>query len=246
MMTDPKAYNRLQRMWGLPRTQLRRQIAAARGEQDNAAARKSTKRVRPPLDKGKERLSSLADLAAADDEEVPHAEHAPHVGDVGAGGDDSSDETTGDWRQLTDAERDMLPMAFPAEAEAQMARLNLGDQPVVVAQPPPRPVVPDPPTFLQDCQILVHRSPCVCVRCVCVCVCVRCVCVCVRVRVRACAWCVVRVRAFMIVDKWEQDELWGWTRTNVEFVRDAAAWSAMVRKYAKDKSIPNLNINLNW
>jgi hypothetical protein len=50
----------------------------------------------------------------------------------------------------------------------------------------------------------------------------------------------------MIVDKWEQDELWGWTRTNVEFVRDAAAWSAMVRKYAKDKSIPNLNINLNW
>ncbi|ELR17288.1 uncharacterized protein ACA1_060150 [Acanthamoeba castellanii str. Neff] len=159
MVMDPKAYNRLQRMWGLPRTKLRRQIAAARGDQENTATRKSTKRVRPPPDKGKERLSSLADVAAAAEE--PHAEHAPHVDSTDGVGDDDDnyDETTGGWWQLTDAERDMLPMAFP---EAEM------------------------------------------------------------------------------------DQIWDWTRTNVEFVRDAAAWSAMVRKYAKDKSIPNLNINLNW
>lgn len=192
MVMDPKAYNRLQRMWGLPRTKLRRQIAAARGDQENTATRKSTKRVRPPPDKGKERLSSLADVAAAAEE--PHAEHAPHVDSTDGVGDDDDnyDETTGGWWQLTDAERDMLPMAFP---EAEMVRLDLTDQPVV-APPPPRPVIHDPPTFLQDCQVL--------------------------------------------------DQIWDWTRTNVEFVRDAAAWSAMVRKYAKDKSIPNLNINLNW
>jgi hypothetical protein len=169
MVMDPKAYNRLQRMWGLPRTKLRRQIAAARGDQENTATRKSTKRVRPPPDKGKERLSSLADVAAAAEE--PHAEHAPHVDSThGVGDDDDNyDETTGGWWQLTDAERDMLPMAFPV---AEMVRLDLTDQPVVA--PPPRPVIHDPPTFLQDCQVLVSRSVRACARvCVCVCAVVR-------------------------------------------------------------------------
>jgi hypothetical protein len=141
MVMDPKAYLKLEKLWRLPRGAHFKLLQAA--AVPGAKASNNNKKKRP--DKGKKRLTLVE---GADDSNARIDLDLEDTAMELAGGAYGATQAGDGWEMLTDAQRDMLPMAFP-DVDAM--------PPVVEAQAIV--VIPDPPTFEQDRLLLVRPLP---------------------------------------------------------------------------------------
>jgi hypothetical protein len=140
MVMDPKAYLKLEKLWRLPRGAHFKLLQAAAVP----SAKASTNKKKRP-DKGKERLTLVE---GANDSNARIDLDLEDTAMELAGGAYGATQAGYGWEMLTDAQRDMLPMAFP-DVDAMPP---VEEQPIVV--------IPDPPTFEQDRLLLVRPLPC--------------------------------------------------------------------------------------